>query len=123
MTTNRVISVLVVEDDPAGRAMLALNLRQAGYEVQSATDGGQALEFLAGHRFDWMITDGRMAPMDGCELSLRAKKLQPDMRIIMTSAAYTEKDVRGFPIEKLFAKPLPIDNVLAWLSAGTRHDV
>lgn len=112
-------SVLVVDDDAAGRAILDLSLRQAGYSVQSAPGGEEALKLLQERPYDWLVTDGRMSPMDGFELSRRAKSLRPLMRIVMISAIYLEADLHGAPVEKLFTKPVPVDDLIGWLESAS----
>ena len=54
-------------------------------------------------------------PMDGFDLAALAKKLQPDLRILMISAFYTEGDTKGLPIEKFLPKPLHIEEVTGYL--------
>ncbi len=114
---NPAIPVLIVDDDAAARAMLALYLRQAGYRTVEAAGGAQALDVLRGGGCGLMLTDGRMSPMDGVELSRQAKRLAPRLRIAMVSALVTEEDGRGAPIEKFFSKPVPLEELLTWLSA------
>ncbi|MBI5630022.1 MAG: response regulator [Elusimicrobia bacterium] len=109
-------SLLVVDDDDSGRNMLALSMRQAGFSVQTAASGEEALRLLQNTHFDWLITDARMSPMDGFKLSQKAKRIQPDLHIVMISALYTERSVNGHPIEKLFTKPVSIEELIGWIS-------
>ena len=108
--------ILVVEDDSANRFMLALTLKQSGYRVETAATAAHALDLLKRERFASMITDGRMEPMDGLALSRLAKQIQPDLRIVMVSAVYTDKDIQGFPIDAIFPKPVPSEALIGWLS-------
>lgn len=118
MTLPHPALVLVVDDDASGRAILALSLRQAGYEVKVASNGEDALHLLAQFQFDWMITDARMHPMTGFELSVRAKALQTHLKILMVSALYTQRDAAGFPVDKFLPKPIPVEQVLDTLGAA-----
>lgn len=113
-------TILVVEDDPSGRAMLALALRQAGFKVLTASGGAEALVLLRRHTVDWMLTDGRMEPMNGFELSAQAKKIQPPLRIAMLSAVYTEHDIDSYPIEAVFSKPIHPERLVSWFSDDHR---
>lgn len=110
-------AILVVDDDSSGRAMLSLSLRQAGFPVQTAASSEEALGLLKERHYDWLITDARMRPMDGFELSQEAKRIQPDLHVVMISAVHTERDARGYPIEKFFAKPVPVELLVNWLSS------
>ena len=62
-----------------------------------------------------MVTDGRMDPMDGFELSRQAKALKPDLRIAMVSAVFHDADAGTSPIDCMFEKPLAVSSLVAWL--------
>jgi|CXWL01.1.fsa_nt_gi two-component system OmpR family response regulator len=108
-------AVLVVDDDASLRTMLSLSLRRAGYPTLSAANGLEALKLLATRPIGCMVTDGRMEPMDGFELSRRAKALRPDIRIAMISAVFTADDTQGMPIDHIFEKPLTVTDLVAWI--------
>ncbi|PIR18940.1 MAG: hypothetical protein COV48_04740 [Elusimicrobia bacterium CG11_big_fil_rev_8_21_14_0_20_64_6] len=108
-------AVLIVDDDASLRTMLSLSLKRAGYPTLSAGSGAEALELLATRPIACMVTDGRMDPMDGFELSRRAKTLRPDLRIAMVSAVFTKVDAGGSPIDCMFEKPLIVSSLVAWL--------
>src|SRR3990167_173541 len=101
-------AVLIVDDDASLRTMLSLSLKRAGYATLSACNGAEALELLATRPIDCMVTDGRMDPMDGFELSRRAKTLKPELRIAMVSAVISASDAGGSPIDCMFEKPLAV---------------
>jgi two-component system sensor histidine kinase/response regulator len=60
--------VLVVDDDRMTQMLLRRNLTQAGYEVESASDGKEALEKLATAPYDLVVLDFVMPGMDGYEV-------------------------------------------------------
>ena len=107
--------VLIVEDDDAGRAMISLVLRQAGYRVVTAAGGAEALQVLDKGGCAWMVTDVKMRPMDGFALSSRAKELHPDLRIAMMSAVDGEKDAPPVLADAFFAKPVAVEELMGWL--------
>ena len=109
-------TILIVDDDASGRAMLSLSLRQAGYRVLTASGGEEALAALEQEDCDCLITDAKMRPMDGFELTSRAKRLRPELRIAMISAVYSENDIRTRPIDRFFPKPVPVDALLDWIA-------
>lgn len=109
--------ILIVDDDAAARSMLALSLRQSGHPTLEAGSGPEALDVLRNGRCGSMVTDGKMSPMDGMELSRQAKRLDPGLRIALVSATVTEEDCHGCPIDKFFPKPLPLEELLRWLTA------
>lgn len=109
-------AVLIVDDNASMRAMLSLSLKRAGYPTISACTGAEALELLATRPIDCMVTDGRMDPMDGFELSRRAKTLKPELRIAMVSAVFPVKDsADDAAIDRMFEKPLAVSSLVAWL--------
>lgn len=58
-------SILVVDDDDAHRGMLKTMLRSWGYAVDEAADGDEAVALVREKAFDTVLTDVRMARMDG----------------------------------------------------------
>jgi CheY-like chemotaxis protein len=68
--------ILVVDDDPVTRRVLASVLERAHYDVMASTDGHEAMTELADARIDLVITDREMPSMDGMAL-LRAVRQSP----------------------------------------------
>ncbi len=95
---ERPYRVLLAEDSPFFRQMIANYLSAAGYEVETATDGLEAWEKLQKESFDVLITDIEMPHMTGIEL---AKKIRADERLAnlpimaLTSLASDEHKRRG----------------------------
>jgi DNA-binding NtrC family response regulator len=78
--------VLLVDDDELTRVTHVRGLRRAGYEVEAAESGEQALQQLSTGPCDVVLTDLRMPGMDGLEL-LRAVRTQyPDVDVILMTA-------------------------------------
>lgn len=79
--------VLVVEDDPAVRAISVAFLGAAGYDVEAVPDAGQALERIAGDSgFALLFTDVMLGPgMDGKTLARSARELHPGLPVLLTS--------------------------------------
>ena len=70
--------ILVAEDDDAVRAFVARALALHGHEVTAVTDGGRALEALAGDRYDLLLTDIVMPGLDGIEgIEQRLRAAEP----------------------------------------------
>jgi len=80
--------VLVVDDVPANRDLLAARLERQGLSVAEAGDGREALRRLEKERFDLVFLDVRMPELDGYEV-LRRIKSDPELRdipVLMLSA-------------------------------------
>ncbi len=65
--------ILVIDDDFTNRTLLVTNLKEAGYHVEPAEDGQQALELLAAAPFDVVLLDLLMPGIDGFEVLTRMK--------------------------------------------------
>ena len=106
--------ILVVEDE----AMIALLLRKLlehrGYEVSVAGDGLSALEQLAAHPADLVITDMKMPKLGGNDL-IRALRLRfPNLAVIMTTG-FLEFSTQGSGIDgiEVLYKPVESRELLA----------
>jgi len=82
--------ILVVEDEPAVRAIVGEQLRSLGYDVEQAGDADEALALLAARRFDLVLTDVVMpGRLNGKGLSDEVERLWPGTRVVFMSG-YSE---------------------------------
>jgi DNA-binding NtrC family response regulator len=82
--------ILVADDQEMMRDSLAATLVRDGHEVVAAGDGAAAAARLAGPgRFDLLITDLKMPKLTGIELLAEAKRLRPDMPVVLMTAFAT----------------------------------
>ncbi|MCA1615378.1 MAG: PAS domain S-box protein, partial [Acidobacteria bacterium] len=77
--------VLVVDDDPEVRDVLADLLRELGHEAVAVGGGATALELLARRDFDLLVTDLAMPEMDGLTLAARVRALAPATRVVLST--------------------------------------
>lgn len=89
-------TVLVVDDDRVIQQLLVVNLELEGYDVETASDGEQALEKIASVKPDIVLLDIMMPKYDGWEVCRRAKadKATAGIPIIFLSARAQDLDVR-----------------------------
>jgi two-component system phosphate regulon response regulator PhoB len=89
--------VLIVEDEPAIRELLAMNLRHAGYEPVHAPDAGSARRQIGDALPDLILLDWMLPDASGIELArqLRADARTRELPIIMLTARSTEGDKLG----------------------------
>lgn len=87
--------ILVAEDEADIRELLRLALTAAGYEIETAADGGAAWELAAARPPDLVVTDLRMPAMDGLEL-IRALRSEPSLSRtpVILFTAYVSSDPR-----------------------------
>jgi two-component system alkaline phosphatase synthesis response regulator PhoP len=92
-------AILVVEDDADILRQIEFNLERSGYQVVTATSGGEALRIMLQARPRLLITDIMMPGMDGYELveALRRDDVLADLPVIMLTARTEDEDVtRGY---------------------------
>lgn len=88
MTTETELeTVLLVETNALVRSEVAEYLRGCGYHVIEATSAAEALEVLAHHEVEVLISDIDLRDASGFQLSSLAKDRQPSTRVIVTRAA------------------------------------
>jgi two-component system response regulator HydG len=75
--------VLIVDDQRNMRTTTALVLRQAGYDVAEAESGESALSRLLAEPFDVVLTDLKMAPLDGIAVLRGALEISPTTQVIV----------------------------------------
>ena len=78
--------VLIVDDEPNLRKILAAQLSRDGYDVLLAEDGEQGLALLREHHIDLVVTDLKMPKVDGMTLLREALAEQPELPIVMITA-------------------------------------
>ena len=93
-------SLLIVEDEPAMREMVAGNLREAGYEVREAADATSAWNALRTSRVDLVLLDWMLPGSSGYELLRRLRRegapAEREVPVILVTARAEEPDrVRG----------------------------
>src|SRR5687767_11581609 len=81
--------ILVADDQEMMRDPLCATLAREGHDVVAATDGAVAVSKLQESRFDLLITDLKMPKVTGIELLQEAKKLRPDMPVVLMTAFAT----------------------------------
>ncbi len=112
MPTQGTARVLLVEDEILILMALALHLQSAGFDVIEAHGSSDAFQILQSRaRLDLMVTDVNMpGPMNGIDLVDQARKLRPEMKVIMASAKdyRSEAEVRNV---SFFAKPYAVKAV------------
>ena len=111
--------VLLVDDDPDLRQLLAIRLRSAGYAPITAASGAEALGSLAASRPAAVITDLRMDGMDGLSLFERIRAQDPALPVIILTAHGTIPDAVDATQRGVFGfltKPFEASELLALLA-------
>ena len=114
--------VLIVDDDPDIRGILAFTMEDAGYVVREAGDGAEAIAAMEKRAPDCVVLDLMMPGLDGFEVleAMREQCLAPDARVVILSCQEDERAfTRGYELQadQFFVKPVDPDLVALKISA------
>jgi DNA-binding response OmpR family regulator len=116
--------ILIAEDQTDIRDLLALNLRNAGYRVEAATNGRSALEAHIRQPADLLLLDLMMPHMDGLDVCKALRASGSTTPILMLTAKSTELDrVLGLELgaDDYLTKPFSVAELLARVKALLRR--
>ncbi len=111
-------SVLIVDDLVSIHEMLDAVIQPTGFATSFATDGEMALALYKQERFDLVLADIDMKPMDGITMLRQLKHYDPDaVVIIMTAYASTESAIQALKLGAFdyLQKPFRVDELLSTL--------
>src|ERR1041384_6054517 len=119
------LTVLVIEDHPDQRELLAIVLQREGYRVVTAANGIEALEKLSTETVNIALSDIMMPKMDGFELinRIRSDPALKTIYLILITARIQEGDrVRGLDLgaDDYITKPFSFSELLARIRVGSR---
>lgn len=116
--------ILVIDDQPQIRDILANFLRTAGYGFTLCPDGATALAHLASEAFDLIVADLGLPDLDGLELLRRAKSLWPRTPFAVITGSgemIDESAVDRWRIDYLLPKPFTRDQFMAVVALALRQ--
>ena len=87
MLDTRTGRILVVDDEPEIVTILTKYFSEAGYEVDAAAHGGDALIAVAQYRPDVVVLDVMMEGLNGVQVLERIRALDPAIRVIIISGS------------------------------------
>ena len=111
--------VLVVDDEPAIRALVAASLESKDWEVTAVGDGSGAFAALRRRRPDLILLDVGLPGMSGCEVLRRLRADQATAKIpilLLTGLEPPENVAPDGVLRKPFTPARLRDSVLSWLS-------
>ena len=111
-------TVLVVEDEPTIRELMAILLEEEGYAVRQATDGVEALETVEQYPVDLILSDVKMPRLDGASLAHRLRARGNPLPVVLMSAVYAEVDLPGV---RFLRKPINCEHLLDIIAAALRE--
>lgn len=117
--------ILIVDDDKGIRAIMAVQLKKAGFEVEQAINGREGLEKARELNPDVIFSDWMMPEMDGLEF-LKAVKSDDELRqmlfVMLTAKTETEDKLAGLDTgaDDYLTKPFKAVEIVAKARAGMR---
>jgi len=118
-------NILVVDDEISIVEVLKALLTREGYSITTAADGEEGLAKLREEKFDLMISDIRMQPMDGITLLRKARDLQEHLAIIMITAYATVETAVEAMKNGAFdyvCKPFKIDELILTVQRALSYE-
>jgi Response regulators consisting of a CheY-like receiver domain and a winged-helix DNA-binding domain len=118
------IKVLVVDDEPNIRDLLSASLKFAGYEVQTAINGKQAVEAAVTWQPDIIVLDVMLPDMNGFSITKKLRSMDVTTPVLfLTARDETQDKITGLTVggDDYVTKPFSLDEILARLQAILRR--
>jgi len=118
------LRLLVVEDDPAIASFLVKGLKEAGFAVDEAGNGGTALDMASSESYDLAVVDLMIPGLDGLALIEEMRRRRLKVPVIILSAKRSVDDrVRGLQAggDDYLTKPFAFEELLARVQALIRR--
>lgn len=118
------MKILLVDDERRFCEMTAENLRALGYEVKPVFSGEEAVQLLEQDKFDVVITDLKMVPVDGMAVLKKAKKVNPEGDVVVITGYGTIARAVAAMKQGAFdfiTKPVALDHLQAVLEKIAEH--
>lgn len=107
--------ILIVDDEPDLRTLLAHVLQNAGYEVKEASDGEEAITDLKNQKYDLALLDIQMPFVNGIQVLKYIKQNTPKTKAIMLTGYADLKhamEAKEFGAKDFIGKPYKIEDIL-----------
>jgi len=117
--------ILIVDDEPTVRHVCGEMLKVVGYEVATAADGPSAISLVTADpaAFDVILLDLSMPAMDGQETFTALRRIDPDLRVVLSSGYNEQEAVNRFAGKGLAGfvqKPYRLQDLVATLERARK---
>lgn len=117
------VRILVVDDEPMVRDFIEAVLVSAGYQVETCSNGVDALAQMTNRCFELVITDYLMPEMTGDQLAVSIREQVPDLPVILMTGNVGEfGDPAASPssFSCVLEKPVSVENLRLAVARLTR---
>jgi CheY-like chemotaxis protein len=117
------ISVLVVDDEPVLRELVAFILIDKGFQVREAESGDAAFQLICKNDFDVVVSDVRMPNGSGVELLTRISSMTKRKPVVFLVSGYSEislEEARKLGARDLLNKPVDYDKLCQAIISSAR---
>lgn len=111
LTADRILRVLVVDDEPAARDVVAKYLKGDGHHVVTAANGGEAMQRVMNEHFDLVITDHGMPGLSGIQLANGVRRIDPAKHVILLTGFAHDPAQKPASVNCILKKPLVWDEL------------
>jgi DNA-binding response OmpR family regulator len=115
--------VLVVDDEPAIRALIAKIVERAGFPVDIARDGEEAIQMLAAETYDVLVIDLMMPNVDGYDVVNHLRDNggpRPAIIVITAGDSSAIRQLDGSIVHSVVRKPFDIDVLADLIGAAAQ---
>ena len=108
-------SILIVDDEAGPRESLSMILKPI-YEVHTAENGQEAINFISQRKVDLVTLDLKMPGLSGIEVLQEIKKLQPEVEVIIVTGYGTLNNAQEairFGAADFISKPFNVADIIA----------
>jgi len=124
MEAKKMLTVLVVDDEPGFRKMLEWELSSEGMKVETAENGAQGLRMASQKTYDVIISDVTMPEMDGLKLLQEIQKSAPQTAVIIATG-FGAVETAVFAMQKgasdFILKPYDLGHLLSCVKKVTER--
>ncbi len=118
-------SILVIDDDKSILRTLTRILQKAGYDIDTAETGKEAMEKFEKRQYDMALVDVRLPDMDGTDLLVNMRgTLQNTIKIMITGFPSLETGVKALDsgADAYLVKPVKPEELLALIEEKLKND-